>query len=378
MHEGDDKARHGWFGRRSREQAAVKDDLVEGWETMRLDGLERQEMMAVQLDEARVFLARGTVAHARLAFILLDNAAEVIMRRNIEAELAGNRFLEHIQDRWREILAEDSGNAEARRRHDEMESEIVSRRARKVLADKFDPKVDFIRDRGGIQETEARVLKKLHKYRNELYHRDHIRSRTIHSACLLYFDMTCALFERLCQAPFQVATMHMQAPPELRKFSPAGTDGYPTVEEVVAGLRSGLGIDDAGLRKALANHLTARLDDLEAAVSRVEGLLFGTLPELAPSVPWRQLVVHLAQWEGEELPGSFDELLAARVPYGEADLAAFRRMAADTQDAVGRLELFAAFADTEDAFEPFEERMTALDQRLELEIQREVDTRRGK
>jgi hypothetical protein len=205
-----------------------------------------------------------------------------------------------------------------------------------------------------------------------------MRTETILSACLLYFDLTCTLFERLPQAQFSIVTLHMQAPPVLRKFSPAGTDGYPTVEQVAAGLRSGLGIDDAGLRKALAGHLAARLDDLDAAVSRVGGLLFGGLPEIAPSVPWRQLIVHLAQWDGEELPGSFDELLAARVRYGEDDLAVWRRMATDVQDAVGRLELFAAFADAEDAFEPFEERMMALDLRLELEVQREVDISRGK
>jgi S-adenosylmethionine:diacylglycerol 3-amino-3-carboxypropyl transferase len=86
----------------------VKDDLVEGRDVLRLDHLERQEMMAVQLDEARAFLARGTVAHARLAFLLLDNSAEVIMRRNIEAALSGNKFLVRIRDRWREILAEAS------------------------------------------------------------------------------------------------------------------------------------------------------------------------------------------------------------------------------------------------------------------------------
>jgi hypothetical protein len=42
------------------------------------------------------------------------------------------------------------------------------------------------------------------------------------------------------------------------------------------------------------------------------------------------------------------------------------------------LELCAAFADIEGAFEPFEEQMAALDQRIEHEIQREVDLRRGK
>lgn len=345
---------------------------------MRLDDLERWEMMAVQLDEARGFLARGTVTYARLAFILLDNAAEVIMRRNLEREMAHNSRLEQIRDAWKELVAESPDNAEAKRQLREAQSEVVSKRTRKALADGFDPKVDFIRDRDGIHATEARVLKKLHRYRNELYHRDHMRPETILSACLLYFDLTCTLFERLPQAQFSTVTLHMQAPPELRKFCPAGTDAYPEVEQVTAGLRSGLGVDDAGLMEALAGHLTARLDDLDAAASRVEGLLFGDLPQHASSVPWRQLVVHLAQWDGEELPGSFDELLAARVRYGEGDLAVWRQMVAGARDAVGRLELFAAFADTEDAFEPFEERMMALDLRLALEIQRDVDMYLGK
>ena len=77
-------------------------------------------------------------------------------------------------------------------------------------------------------------------------------------------------------------------------------------------------------------------------------------------------------------PASFDELLAAQVQYREADLASWKQRAAGLQEVADRLELFAAFADIEDAFEPFEEQMTALDQRLEREIQREVDLRRGK
>ena len=51
---------------------------------------------------------------------------------------------------------------------------------------------------------------------------------------------------------------------------------------------------------------------------------------------------------------------------------------ADLQEVGDRLELFAAFADIEDAFEPFEEQMTDLDVRIELEEQREMDLRRGK
>lgn len=60
------------------------------------------------------------------------------------------------------------------------------------------------------------------------------------------------------------------------------------------------------------------------------------------------------------------------------DLAAWRQKVTELREVSGRLELFAAFADIEDAFEPFEELMTDLDVRIELEEQRESDQRRGK
>ncbi|GAA2522951.1 hypothetical protein GCM10010201_21440 [Pilimelia columellifera subsp. columellifera] len=41
----------------------------------------RVELMAVQLQEAKDLLERETAVHARLAFVLLDNAAEIMMFR---------------------------------------------------------------------------------------------------------------------------------------------------------------------------------------------------------------------------------------------------------------------------------------------------------
>ena len=357
----------------------MRDDLVEGQQALRLDYQERLEMMVVQLDEASAFLARKTLSHARLAFILLDNAAEVIMRRNVEVRLAGNTLMERVLSQWKEILEQDPANAEARQHHDEVENEVVSRATRKELARSFDAKVDFIRDHGDVRETESRVLKKLHRYRNELYHRDRVRPETVQSACLLYFDMACTLFERLAQTQLTIVTLHMDTPPALRKFKARGTaKGYPTEEQIAATLRAGLGIDETSLKEALADHLTGRLDDLDETISRVESSLFGAIGELAPSGPWRQAIISLAQWDKESLPGSIDELLATRVRYGGADLAAWRQKVTGLREVSGRLELFAEFADIEDAFEPFEELMTDLDVRIELEDQREMDLRRGK
>jgi hypothetical protein len=171
----------------------------------------------------------------------------------------------------------------------------------------------------------------------------------------------------------------MEAPPALRKFKARETaKGYPTEGQIAATLRAGLGIDEASLKEALAGHLTGRLDDLDETISRAESSLFGAIAELAPSGSWRQAIIRLAQWEKMSLPGSICELLATPVRYGAADLVAWRQKVTELREVSGRLELFAAFADIEDAFEPFEQLMTDLDVRIELEEQREMDLRRGK
>jgi hypothetical protein len=67
----------------------------------------------------------------------------------------------------------------------------------------------------------------------------------------------------------------------------------------------------------------------------------------APAGPWKQAIVHLAQWENEGLPETIEELLAVYAPYSEADL-------------------------------PFEEKVTDLDMRVEHAVERELDLQRGK
>lgn len=191
--------------------------------------------------------------------------------------------------------------------------------------------------------------------------------------------MACTLFERLAQSQFTIVALHMEAPPALRKFNARETaEGYPTEGQIAATMRAGLGIDEASLKEALVAHLTGRLDDLDETISRAESSLFGAIAELAPSGPWRKSIISLAQWEKESVPGSIDELLATQVRYGGADLAAWRQKVTELREVSGKLELFAAFADIEDAFEPFEEQLTDLDVRIDLEEQREIDRRRGK
>jgi hypothetical protein len=206
-----------------------------------------------------------------------------------------------------------------------------------------------------------------------------MRDETLRSGCLFYFEMACSLFERLDQYVFKIVTLKMKAPPELEKYNPPGTtSGFPSEQMIAAQLRSGLGIDEETLKGTLITHLSGRLDELEANIAWTQRMLFGGLPDLMPSAPWSDGIVHLAQLHEGDLPGSLDELLNASVEYNLADLARWRQAIADLGLVDGKHELFAAFADIEDHFEKLETQMGDLVERIDIETQRKEEIRRGK
>jgi hypothetical protein len=235
-----------------------------------------------------------------------------------------------------------------------------------------------LQERGCIEVTEGRVLRKLHRYRNELYHRDTIRAETIRSACLLYFDLVCSLFERLRQ--FGLNTFVKTPPPLLAKYLPPEVDwGLPSPEMIAAHLRAGLDIDDSTLQQTLIAHLTSRLDDLDASIAYAERALFAVMLKLAPDGPWREVVIRLAQvHEDHDLPPSIDDLLKLKLRYGLGDLSKWRASVERMYELDDKLSLFAAYADIEDEFEPFEVYVDDLTERLHYEEQMEEDIRRGK
>jgi hypothetical protein len=96
-----------------------------GRRSVRTDDLPRLILMTVQLEEAKALIERNTSAHGRLAFLLLDNAAEVLMFRNVEVLLTGNPRLEDLVRQWEEIL-QRTDDPEARRQRDELTAQIVS------------------------------------------------------------------------------------------------------------------------------------------------------------------------------------------------------------------------------------------------------------
>ena len=299
------------------------------------------------------------------------------MFRGLGVMLAFNAQDEQMLKYWDEVIKQ-TNDPKVHKYRDEIASEVVPKSKRKDLARSFNIKVEFLQERDRIEPREGRVLKKLHAYRNELYHRDSIRAVTIRSACLLYLDIVCSLLEKLPQSLLH--SLVDELPPVLAKYrQPEEQWGAPSANVIARQLRSGLGIDNISLKQILIAHLSSRLDELEANISHVEQALFGPHREKEPSRPWRNLVIQLAQvHENYDTPPSFKELLKLRLKYSGTSIMQWRQSVASINELNDKLDLFANFADIEDEFEPFEIQVDGLVERVDFEVQREEDLRRGK
>jgi hypothetical protein len=205
-----------------------------------------------------------------------------------------------------------------------------------------------------------RVLKKLHDYRNELYHRDHLRFATIQSACLIYFELVCSLFERGNDFPMEPLVF----------TGPPTAGSVPSRAKIAFHLRSDLGVGKGGsLNDALVSHVTSRLDEIDSSL--------GWLSEMLPGFD-REDLIRLAQVHDEQLPDSLESLRKMKSRYAATDLRRWRSSAAVMRSIDDRLELFAAFADIEDDFEPCEVHIDRLAEQVDREIERKIDIERGK
>ncbi|TQS42774.1 hypothetical protein [Cryptosporangium phraense] len=154
------------------------------------DDLER---LVVHLDEAVRLALIDNEAHLRLSLILFDGAFELMMHREITPWMP----------LWRNIYeAVVENEAAVRTAGAELPPEEIATRvefrakglsksqATRIERD-FAAKIDRLVAESKLTERDGRLAKRLHDYRNETYHRDHVRKDSIRLAVAAYGDIAC-------------------------------------------------------------------------------------------------------------------------------------------------------------------------------------------
>lgn len=313
--------------------------------------MERIEFIVTQLEEAKRMIDLGGIPRFRLAFLLLDNVAELSMRRIIKENLLINNHtnLKSIKF-WEQMLDISSENLDQERIRKTLESlknETVPPKKVQRIESHFDEKAHFLAQRGVISHPLARTITKMHSYRNEVYHRDNIRHESIKPATTILFDVACLLFSKVRQQfvvwPLSDSLREIcdRYGVKYEMFSP-----LDVCDTVARELRRQLDLNEETLKLALIEHLKSRIQHIE------ENLDF--LISCLPIVDNREEMLKLVQFDRYSEEIELENVLSLKFRYREKDLIRWRKRAEDIRKEEERYRIFSRFADIEDELEPLE------------------------
>ena len=334
--------------------------------------MEQLELVAVQLDEALNLIKVGRIPQLRLAFLLIDNAAELMMYRTTKEETEYQFLYVSMHHQAKLMQSRVADDAEIRARIQDLENKIIPEEKLKEIDREFRAKVNFLVARGRLDPSLGTILKKLHRYRNDMYHQARIRKALIETAALVYFDVACALL-----AAWAPPRMSSTSEPytDLERFGIGRHDLFKDglCNQVAQRLRDEAGVDATGVRSALISHLNERLDELDEMISFV--IEEGVPPEFSSLDDAIRLIQ--ADLMGPELP-PLEDLRQQRFPVQSRTLRLWRIQVTQLAKVTDRYEMYSRFAAIEDRFETFEERVRTVAGLVDSRIQFEIDQARGK
>ncbi|GAA3844229.1 hypothetical protein GCM10022226_79180 [Sphaerisporangium flaviroseum] len=329
-----------------------------GWDG-RAGQVKSLELVIVQFEEVKRLIVIDRVPQLRLAHILLDSAVELIMHRMAESELSYERYrfreLENLRriatgpDPYLRRERERLGADRLREQIQKLEGTVVSKARRKKIDREFNSKIDFLVERNRLPGDLGPVLKKLHEYRNETYHRDEHRIEVIRPAVVIYFDAACTVLEH-----YEPGTMVLSDSlgPELKQLQqelPSSSDVFELPRQAAKQLRMEVGLDLESVRSALSEHLLGRLTDLQGSLAYMEENF--TSDDVIPGD-----AIRLLQLDDGDVEAIFNpEVMRSRsVPYSMGDVTSWIARAAALEGIADRHALFTEFAAIEDSFENIE------------------------
>ena len=89
----------------------------------------------------------------------------------------------------------------------------------KKIESEFAPKVAYLQLNDAFSPSHAAVLRRMHLYRNEIYHDDKVRPATVEAAAKIYTYVVCDLMQRSSSSGVPIA---MSAP------TPSSTRSFPS------------------------------------------------------------------------------------------------------------------------------------------------------
>jgi hypothetical protein len=329
--------------------------------------VQRPTYVLYQLDEALRYIRGDRLEQVRLALLLLDNAAELQLQQRVTSELQSEEIRERIRSMAMSRPPERRGEVA-----DLINWQPLTPAQKRQLEHSFADKLRFLSQRHEVLDRRlAEVVRYLHRYRNEAYHRARVRPETIRTATVILFEANCLLLLSV----FRVTVWSSAADYTwlAERFAPARAKTLLWDEDLAAivdELRAGVLPTVASVAETLVEHLESRFAELWDALdfvvdnsplaSRDDAVRFA---QLDPSVDGRYI---------EELLSSF------RPKWSEQTVTQLESRIPEIEAAPTRLDAFAIFSDLETDLESVERPVLDVASSIDQGIQLEVDRLMGK
>ena len=340
--------------------------------------MERLERLVIHVEEAHRLARYEDEAHLRLALMLLDSAAELILHRAVQGKVDMQYFESRLLETFN--CAEQQGMAlsdDIKRSQAELRSTVLSRSRLRTLDRNFDAKAEYLATLDDLPVANVRVLRKVHAYRNEAHHRDKVRPGSLRSAVNIYSYLVITMMRDLNVTGLAISG---STPVGLVPYlgEQPWTVGFDAPTKIAEMLLASSGMDKhEELGIALGNHVDDRLQALIDGANEIAGYFTG-----GPSdEEWDAgTVLALVQVEDDRTAALMTPDAARRtlVPFTIEDLDALRLRAKALARETEPVAAFAEFADIEDTFRPVEVKVEVALIEIERQVQLRVDIARGK
>ncbi|MEV0725611.1 hypothetical protein AB0I37_22875 [Micromonospora purpureochromogenes] len=337
------------------------------------------DRLGVQLSEARRLTRHGGVPRNRLALLLLDNAAETLLRLSATTYLARADLYGNMMRRLEPARPHAD---EAEKLAQELGLRVVSASRRRKIDRDFNELVDFVfeHDDWSLDPEMAACIKILHRYRNAAYHRDKVYPDVLEPAVIIYFYLVAHLLKHRKSSLWLID----QAPPGVLEVLDGddlgsgflGLPGYSS-EAFQAAMADRILRDfipdSTRVSESLSKHMLARLDGIDRDLKEI-GDYHGP-PDVERDFAIRVVQCTDAEWHADGPPRDF---WTRRFAVTGEVIQAWKADALKLAGVTRALDALRMFAEQESSIVKFEERASELAFETEGAIQFESDLRRGK
>jgi len=335
--------------------------------------MERVFGVVDQIEQAKKFIATDKIPFLRMALLLLDNAAEVLMYRKVENEFLWDDSHKKLFEYAKQSL---SGN-QFEEWNEKSKINIINAKRKKVILKYFDEKVKFLsEDRTFIKQPVAMVLSSFHRYRNEAYHRDIIRHETIRPVVVVLFEIVCDMLIDLPPSGYGYSSGQDWSEYFLKYEFP---DKYlfpkNGLQLISDKLKIGVASDFQSLKADLIMHLKGRIEDMLSNIKFIMTDGWNNNKSLDETLKLIQLFGIVKKVERNE----FEEKAMKFTPqFTLSNFKEWKRKADELSIYEDKYDLFNAFSVLEKEFEGLEG--IVQDAAIELDgyIQMQIDASLGK